>query len=1061
MTDEKTPPSGIIASIVKWSLDSSLSLLLLVIGLLLGAAALILTPEEEDPQIVVPIADVFVSVPGSDAKEVEKLVSSPLEQLLWQIDGVEYVYSASMDNQAVVTARYYVGEDRERALVNLYNKINSNSDKVPPIVKGWIVKPIEIDDVPILNLTFHSEKYKDDQLRRIVDEIRVHLNEVENIFRTEVVGGREELLRIDINPSSLKSHDLSLLEVVKKIEAADVQLTSGSYDKDNRTFLMRSGPHLKDANDVKALVVGVFENKPVYLSDVASVSLRPQEAASYSEIQYKTANGIIKQAPAVTLALAKKKGTNAVAVSNQILEKMQQLKNSVLPSGVTVTVTRNYGETAYQKVKELIKSLFYSIITILIILFIFLGIREGIIVALSVPFSFALTLFTNYLFGYTINRVTLFALILTIGLIVDDPIINVDNIQRHLFKRKYSPFKATVAAVQEVLPPVIISTLTIIISFLPMFYITGMMGPYMKPMAVNVPLAVTYSTIAALTIVPWAAFKLLKKRAESSEIKKSSRFDGFFNYYKNFLSLFLDHRACRLALLAGILTLMVLSGLLVFFRLIPLKMLPFDNKNELQLVIDMPEGTTLETTNAAAKDFANYLINLPETTNLVSYTGTHSPIDFNGLVRRYYLRNRPNQSDIRINLIDKTMRKQQSHEIALKIRREIEKITQKHGAKSFIVETPPGPPVLATIVAEVYGSPGKSYESLINGAKDLAKRLQGIPGARDIDISAKKPSPELVFHLNKVKSTLLGIEDNVVAKTFQTALFGASPSILHKESERKPLLIQVRLPEDERSGKTFLGTVGVKSDKGKMVALSELGEFNFKPQNIPIYHKNLKEVVYVVSEAVGAPPADIIFDLNDKLDKTPLENGIRASLTGEGEWHITLKVFRDLGIAFGAAFIGIYLVLIIQTGSFILPLVQMSAIPLAIIGVLPGFFFLNLIVSQKAGGFENPVFFTATAMIGLIALEGIVIRNSSVLISFIQKKLEEGFPIKDAILESGVIRMRPIALTALSTAIGVWPITLDPIFSGLGWALIFGVIVSTLFSLIVVPVAYWSFFHRS
>jgi multidrug efflux pump subunit AcrB len=1057
--EEQDLPKGIIATIVKRSLDSFLSFLLLIIGFSLGLAALLLTPEEEEPQIVVPMADVYVNVPGSDAKEVENLVSTPLEQLLWQIDGVEYVYSTSMDNQAVVTVRYYVGEDRQKALVNLYNKINSHIDEAPPIVKNWIIKPIEIDDVPIVNLTFHSETYKDDQLKRIVEEMRAHLEEVENISRTIIVGGRDEQLRVAINPNSLKAHNLTLLEVVESISTADSLLTSGSFDHDNRTFFLRAGPQLKHLQDVQQLVVGVFDNKPVYLADVADISIEPQEAENYSRILYKTGHDFPKQAIAVTIGLAKKKGTNAVVVADEILSKVEELKKSVLPSEVTVTVTRNYGDTAYQKVKELIKSLFYGIVTIVVILLIFLGLREGFIVALSVPFSFALALYTNYLFGYTINRVTLFALILTLGLVVDDPIINVDNIQRHLFKRKHSRFKAIVLAVQEVLPPVIISTLTIVVSFLPMFYITGMMGPYMRPMAINVPLAVIYSTIAALTIVPWAAYHLLEGREPDVEVKKNTLADKLMNLYTDFLRLFLEHKRYRWGLLATILALVLLSGLLVTTHLVPLKMLPFDNKNELQLVIDMPEGTTLEYTDAVARDFENYLIEQPEVENLVSFVGTHSPIDFNGLVRHYYFRNQPNQADIRINLIDKTIRKDQSHEIALRIRQNIDEIGKRNNAKYFILESPPGPPVVSTIVAEVYGSPGVSYDRLIEGAHNIAARLDQIPGAEDIDITAKKPASEFLYNLDKVKSSIAGIQMKDAAESLDIAMRGRQPTILHKESERKPMLVEVRLSEADRSNKEIIGNIGIKSKKGDLVTLNELGVFDLKTRSIPIYHKNLRKIVYVFAETIGRTPAEIVLDLNNTLRENPLSKDLSVDLAGEGEWFITLKVFRDLGIAFGAALLGIYLILAIQTNSLVLPLVQMSAIPLTIIGVLPGFFLLNFLTKNTINGYENPVFFTATAMIGLIALGGIVIRNSSVLISFIQDKIAQGISMKEAILESGVVRMRPIILTALTTAIGVWPITLDPIFSGLGWTLIFGVLASTAFSLIVVPVAFWSIYR--
>lgn len=1058
--DDKDLPKGFISQIVQTFIISPLSMMLIILSLFLGVFALIVTPEEEDPQIVVPIADVLIDAPGISTGEVEKLISTPLEQLLWQIDGVEYVYSTSMEGRSIVTVRFYVGQDRERSLIKLYNKINSNLDLVPPIVQKWIVKPIEIDDVPIVNISLHSKKFNAEELRRIGLETLSHLEEVENISRTEIVGGSPELLRVEPDNDALKARNISLKDLAKAIQAADSQLNAGSFKSNDKSYFVYTGPSLRNRKEVEKIIVGVFDNRPVYLADVAKIFTTTDYPTNFTRILYK-GQGKVNIEPSVTLALAKKRGSNAVTLSNDIKQKLTDLQKNVLPADVSATITRDFGLTAKEKVDDLVNSLFLAIATIVIILMIALGWREGLIVALAVPISFSLTLFTNYILGYTINRVTLFALILTLGLIVDDPIINVDNIQRYILKGKYSPFRATVLAVQEVLPPVIVSSLTIIVSFIPMFFITGMMGPYMAPMSINVPLAITYSTLAALTIVPWASFLLLKGKTGLMKTQKDASFSLFHEKYRNFLTLFLEKKTYRRGLLAMIIVMLIISALLIVLRLVPLKMLPFDNKNELQVVINMPEGTTLETTDAVVRDFENLLITNQEIVNLNSFVGTHSPIDFNGMVRHHYLREKQNYADIRINLLDKADRTLQTHEIALKLRRSIEDLAKKHGANVFIIETTPGPPVLSTFVAEIYGKPNASYEQLIDGGKFVETLLRQLPGAVDIDMSSETPHDKLIYLLDKEKATLHGINALDVAQTVKLAVNGERVASLHKNNERESYYVQVKPSEQERSGADKLDEVHVLNKKGSSVSLGEMGTFVSTPQDQPIYHKNLKRVVYVYSEVAGKAPVDIVFGLENKLKSFPDTSGLLFELTGEGEWFITIKAFRDLGIAFGVALLFIYVILATQTGSFLMPSVMMTAIPLSLIGIMPGFFLLNLVAGNSIDGYANPIFFTATAMIGVIALGGIVIRNSSVLISFIEESLLTGVPMREAILDSGVVRMRPILLTALVTAVGVWPITLDPIFSGLGWALIFGLFVSTLFSLIVVPVIYWILYRPS
>ncbi|MBW1801466.1 MAG: efflux RND transporter permease subunit, partial [Deltaproteobacteria bacterium] len=714
-TDQDAPPGGLIAGIVRRFLTSKLSILFILFAVLMGAAAILMTPREEEPQIVVPLADVVVQAPGASAEEIEKLVSTPLERLLWQIDGVEYVYSLSRRDMAVVTVRFYVGEDRERSLVKLHNKITMNIDQVPAIVRGWMIKPVEIDDVPIVNLTLFSEQHDDHDLRRIGEEALSRLSEVEDVSRTCIVGGRKREIRVELIPDRMSGHGISILDVFQALRGTDVSITAGSFNRLNRTFTVTSESFVSSAGEIRNLVVGMHQGRPVYIRDIAGVLDGPEEPKSYTRIgfshfhrQEKNLPAQNHSLPAVTLALAKKRGTNAVAVAKKIKEKLEDLKRNIFPAGIQVEVTRNYGQTAQQKVNDLLSSLLFAILTVVGLLALTIGWREALVVGLAVPISFSLSLFVNYLFGYTINRVTLFALILSLGLVVDDPITNVDNIQRHIVTGKRQPMHATQHAVKEVLPPVIMSTLAIIVSFTPMFFITGMMGPYMAPMAANVPLTVSFSTLCALTFVPWLSYLLLKRRTTFGITGGTGRPaqdvtpDWIRHTYRFMVDPFLRSGARRMLLLLLVIVLLFFSISLAAFRLVPLKMLPFDNKNEFQIVVDMPEGTPLEATDRVVRVFENFLRSVPEVTHFVSYVGKPSPMDFNGMVRHYYLREQGNLADIRVSLADKGRREQQSHEIVLRLREDIEKIAGAQGAEIKIVEVPPGPPVVSTVVAEIY-----------------------------------------------------------------------------------------------------------------------------------------------------------------------------------------------------------------------------------------------------------------------------------------------------------------------------------------------------------------------
>jgi multidrug efflux pump subunit AcrB len=1067
MPPEDQVPKGLVVGIVSRFLTSKLSILFILFSVAMGAAAILATPREEEPQIVVPLADVYVSAPGASAEEVEKLVATPLERLLWQIDGVEYVYSLSRRDMAIVTVRFFVGEDRERSLVKLHNKISMNIDQAPPIVKGWVIKPIEIDDVPIINLTLYSDRYDDHQLRRIGEEVLSRLSEVEDISKTEIVGGRKREIRVELIPERMAGLGVCALEVMSALKGSDASVTAGTFDRKNKEVSVTSESFLASAGDVGRLVVGVHDGRPVYLRDIATVLDCPQEPGNYTRLGFSNFHlqeqGLIKQPltyPAVTLAIAKKKGTNAVVVANNTLEKLEVLKTDVIPAGVQVVVTRNYGQTAQEKVNDLLNSLTFAILTVVLLLVLTLGWREALIVAVAVPLSFSLALFVNFLLGYTINRVTLFALILSLGLVVDDPITNVDNIQRHIIAGKRKPLQATLFAVNEVLPPVIMSTLAIIVSFIPMFFITGMMGPYMAPMAANVPLTVTFSTLCALTVVPWLSYLLLRHLGSSGNAGKTAGRDvtppWIKRGYTSVVGPFLDSRPKRIFLLLLVLILLGASMGLAVSRYVPLKMLPFDNKNEFQIVLDLPEGTALEATDRVVRAFEDYLRQVPEVTHYVSYSGTASPIDFNGMVRHYNMRQGGHLADIRVNLAHKERREQQSHEILLRLRKDLETIAHLNNARIKLVEVPPGPPVVSTLVAEVYGSPDKSYRELINGAARIESLMRKEPFVVDIDDTVESARERIDFVLDNEKAALHAVSTEMITKTLKIALSGVSPATVHAVGERQSLLVRLTLPREKRTGITALSQIPVKGRTGKMVTLAELGTFTRVLEDQPIYHKNLERVVYVFGEMAGRAPAEAILDMQMKLRDSPLQQGLRVDWAGEGEWKITLRVFRDMGIAYIAALMGIYTLLVIQLNSFFMPLLIMVAIPLTMIGIMPGFWLLNLLFAHPVGGFQTPVFFTATSMIGMIALGGIVIRNSLVLIEFIQDALSRQVPFRDAVILSGAIRLRPIVLTAATTALGAWPITLDPIFSGLAWALIFGLLASTLFSLIVVPVSYYA-----
>ncbi|MEI7866567.1 MAG: efflux RND transporter permease subunit [Candidatus Methylumidiphilus sp.] len=1079
---------GFTAEIVRVFITSKLSLLLLIASLLAGVAALLLTPREEEPQIVVPMADVFVRMPGASAEEVEKLAASPLEAKLREVDGVEYVYSASREGEAMVTVRFYVGENREDSLVKVWNKLMSNQDVIPPGVKDWTVKPVEIDDVPIVTLALSSSNpmYDTANLRRLADEIKGKLSEVKDSGKISVVGGELRRILIYPDPAQLAARGLTLAELMQALAAANVNVRAGSFDAGNHTVQLDAGPSYHHVDEIAATVVKSEASRPVYLREVAEVRDGPAEMETYTRIGFGQASANSKtitpgpspeegegskkplspvwigvgvrggeERQSVTLAVSKRKGANAVAVAEDTIKTMEGLYGKLIPEDVTVTITRNYGETANHKVNELVKHLGIAIVTIIVLLALALGPKEAFIVAIAVPMTLGVTLLFDLIFGYTINRVTLFALILSLGLLVDDPIVDVENIYRHFKLHKEPPLEATLTAVDEVRPPTIFATFAVIVSFLPLYFITGMMGPYMGPMAFNVPIAMLMSLLVAFTVTPWASYHLLQSEyGEGDEAPFNLQETPSYRVYDRILGGLVRKPSRAKWFLWAMVAALVGSSLMAVYRIVPLKLLPFDNKNELQLILDLPRSATLESTDALARDLGLYLASVNEVTDYETYVGLASPMDFNGMVRHYYLRQGGWLGEIRINLLPKEKREQQSHQIALRIRPDIERIAKAHGAKAKIVETPAGPPVLSTFVAEVYGPLDKDYAELAKVTEGVRKEVEKIKGVADADDMVDEPQTKVSFQLDRQKAALHGVSVQEIAETLRVALGGGMVGTVHEPTERLPLEISVRLPRAERSNTADLLALRVKAADGALVPLGELGALSETNADLTIYHKNLKRLNYVTSDTVGVSPVEVVFDWWDIEKAKPLPAGYSVDLAGEGEWKITVDVFRDLGLAFGAALLMIYVLLVAQTGSLGMPLVIMVAIPLTIIGIMPGFWILNLFTSPVAG-YANPILFTATGMIGMIALAGIVVRNSIILIDFIERLREQGMELVEALVEAGATRLRPIFLTAGAAMFGSFVITLDPIFSGLAWSFIFGIFASTAFSLLVVPVVYF------
>ncbi len=1052
---------GLAGKIAKAFIGSKLTVLLMIVFMVIGVYSSFLIPREEEPQIDVPMADIFVGYPGASPTEVESRVTKPLEKLISNIKGVEYVYSTSMEEQGMVIVQFYVGEDIERSFVKLQNEINKHMDEMPQGVTFPLIKTRAIDDVPMLGLTLWSESYDDYQLKQIAQELTDEIEKVNDVSATQRIGGRNRQLRVVLDKDKLAESGLDFLTVAQMIKVNNQQISGGTFDKNDTEFMVTTGKFLETATDVENLVVGVQQNRPIYLKQIASIQDGPEIPKEYVSLGFgqgsEQRETYKSEYPAVTISIAKRKGADAMNISDIILEKVDHLKKNLIPDDVHVEVTRNYGETASHKVSELLMHLIGAIIAVTFVVMLAMGWRGGLVVFLSVPITFALTLLSYYLLDYTLNRITLFALVFVTGIVVDDSIIIAENMHRH-FKMKRLPFKqAALYAINEVGNPTILATFTVIASVLPMAFVSGLMGPYMSPMPIGASIAMLLSLFVALTITPYLGYIFLREKDKKGKEKVEKPLEETFIYrmYHKFENPLIENKKKRWLFL-GITFLLLLGSIGMFFtKSVAVKMLPFDNKNEFQVVIDMPEGTTLERTGVVAKEIAQYLKTRPEVVNYQSYVGTSAPITFNGLVRHYDMRGGSNMADIQVNLLDKGDRSAQSHEIASLLRPEIQRIGNKYNANVKIVEVPPGPPVLSTIVGEIYGP---DYDTQMDIADQVQQILKNTPDVVDVDWMVEADQVEYQFIIDKEKAMLYGVAPQQIAHTMNMALSERAVTNLYDENASIQIGLILALEEKEKSTIQDIAQLKVKSQQGNMVPIADLVAIEQTTRAKSIYRKNQKRVVYVLADMAGdlESPVYAILGMTDKLKAMNLPKGYSIdelyikqpdfednyTVKWDGEWQITLEVFRDLGLAFLGVIFIIYILIVGWFQNFKAPVVMMVAIPLSLIGIVLGHWMLD-------------AFFTATSFIGMIALAGIMVRNSVLLIDFINLRLAEGIPLKLAVIEAGAVRTTPILLTAGTVVIGAFVILFDPIFQGLAISLMGGTIVSTVLTLLVVPLVYY------
>ncbi|MEI6783570.1 MAG: efflux RND transporter permease subunit [Verrucomicrobiota bacterium] len=1088
-TDSSKPDSarlGLAGRIARTFIDSKLTPLFVITSILLGAAATLLLPREEEPQIKVPMIDVLVAMPGFSAKEVEERATRPMEKLLWEIPGVEYIYSTSREGESLAIVRFKVGEDIQRSLVNLNQKLQANFDRIPQGVSFPLIKPRSIDDVPILALTFHGAGQDHYTLRRVVAEVDDAIKQVPLVAETTLIGGDRRQLRVLLDPTKLASRQLSAADVVPRLQSANRQLLAGPLIAHNHEVLLQTGAFLINAQDAGNVVVGVHGDKPVYLRDVAAIVDGPEEPSQYVFFgsgaalrnRPSASPSLFVEESAVTLTVAKRPGANAISVAREVLKKVDTLKGRVIPNGVDVSITRHYGKTAEEKSDELLLHMGIAVIGVSVLILLTLGWRESLIVGIAIPCTLALTLLVFYLHGYTLNRITLFALIFSIGILVDDAIVVVENIVRHFHlpqNRGRSWSTIAVEAVNEVGNPTILATFAVISAVLPMAFVGGLMGPYMRPIPTGSSAAMFWSLAIAFIVTPWAAVRILRWGRKYSTLTEGtastaksgtphSHFeheeDFFTRLYRRFMGPMIAQARWRLAFLAGIVVLLLASMATVGFGWVKVKMLPFDNKSEFQIILNMPEGSALEHTAQAAREIAAAVRVEPEVTDYQIYTGVAAPFNFNGLVRHYFMRRGPHIADLQVNLVPKGERKAQSHDIAKRVRPRVAQIAAKYGARVAVAEVPPGPPVLQTLVTEVYGPNEKSRLALANKVIDIFHHTAGVV---DADWYVEADQTKVRFLVDKEKAALNGISEESIAQTLKMAVGGAAVDLLHLPREKEDVQIVVRLPQSLRTSPEDLLALRVSGNPARgLVPLRELVKVESGLVDKSIYHKNLMPVTYVIGDVAGVveSPVYAIFKMNEALHAldtkqfggsgAPLQiynatlpfTDDEPAIKWDGEWHITIEVFRDLGSAFAAVLVLIFILMVGWFRSFLTPLVVMAAIPFSLVGILPAHGVLG-------------AFFTATSMIGFMAGAGIVVRNSIILVDFIEQRLAEGMPLDQAVVDAGAVRFRPMLLTALAVVVGASVILADPIFQGLAISLMAGEIASLLISRMAVPVLYF------
>jgi multidrug efflux pump subunit AcrB len=1052
---------GLSGNIAKAFLQSKLTILLMIAFLLIGGYSTMLIPREEEPQIDVPMADIFLRYPGASPKEVEARVSKPLEKIISNVKGVEYVYSTSMKGQAMVIVQFYVGEDVERSLVKLYNELMKNMDKMPAGVSMPLVKTRAIDDVPVLGLTLWSEKYSDYDLKQLGQVLTNEIKKIPDVATVSIIGGRSRQVNVVLDKDKMAQSHVDFLSIAKQIQASDAQLQSGNLVKADTAYSIETGNFLKTSDEVGNLIVGINQGQPVYLKQVASVeegAERPSQYVFYGYGQHDPALAAKFKAeyPAVTLSIAKKKGADAMNLSSRIVAKVEHLKKELIPSDVQISETRNYGETASEKVSELLLHLFVAIVAVTGFVMLAMGWRGGLVVFLSVPVTFALTLFSYYLLDYTLNRITLFALVFITGIVIDDSIIIAENMHRHFKMKRLPLLQAAIFAINEVGNPTILATFTVIAAVLPMAFVSGMMGPYMSPMPIGASIAMMLSLIVALTLTPYLGYIFLREKEGHGESEPTTLEQSkIYRLYKAAIHPMLETRWKRWTFVMSTVVVLLFSMSFFYTKWVAVKMLPFDSKNEFQVVIDMPEGTTLERTAVVAQEIARYLAKQELIKDFQAHVGTAGPISFNGLVRHYDLRSGENVADIQVNLVDKKDRSIQSHAIVKSLRPAIQVIAKKYNANVKMVEVPPGPPVLSTIVAEIYGP---DYDEQLNIANQLKQIIEKTEGVVDVDWMTEADQPEYTFEVDKDKAMRFGVAPAQVVATMNSALSNMNVGVVHDPNSFEPINIVLQLKDDEKGSLNDIKSLKVLSQQGTMIPVGDLVNITKRIKEKSIYRKNQKRVVFVLADLAGTleSPSYAMMDISERLGEIKLPKGYKLeesythqpefeddyTLKWDGEWQITFEVFRDLGIAFAVVLIMIYMLIVGWFQDFKVPLVMLAAIPLSLIGIVLGHWMLN-------------AYFTATSMIGFIALAGVMVRNSVLLIDFINIRLEEGIPLKQAIIEAGAVRTTPILLTAGAVVLGAVIILFDPIFQGLAISLMGGTITSTFLTLLVVPLIYF------